>query len=80
MNHADKLNAPVLLAYGASDQRVPLKHGNAFRAALDKNGKTYEWVVYSEEGHGFNKDENVFDFYHRVARFLGNCLQAAPQP
>ena len=73
--HADKLNAPVLLAYGASDQRVPLKHGNAFRAALDKNGKTYEWVVYSEEGHGFNKDENRFDFYRRVDSFMKKYLQ-----
>ena len=71
----DKLKAPVLLAYGASDQRVPLKHGNEFRAALDKSGKTYEWVVYPEEGHGINKDENRFDFYRRVDGFMKRYLQ-----
>jgi dipeptidyl aminopeptidase/acylaminoacyl peptidase len=73
--NADKLKAPVLLAYGGSDNRVPIKHGNEFRAALDKYGKTYEWVVYRDEGHGFNRDENRFDFYRRVDAFLKKYLQ-----
>ena len=73
--NADKLKAPVLLAYGGSDNRVPIRHGNEFRAALDKYGKTYEWVVYRDEGHGFNKDENRFDFYRRVDAFLKKYLQ-----
>jgi dipeptidyl aminopeptidase/acylaminoacyl peptidase len=73
--NADKLKAPVLLAYGGRDQRVPIKHGNEFRAALDKYGKTYEWVEYRDEGHGFNKDENRFDFYRRVDAFLKKQLQ-----
>jgi dipeptidyl aminopeptidase/acylaminoacyl peptidase len=73
--NAEKLKAPVLLAYGASDIRVPLKHGQEFRAALDKYGKTYEWVVYNNEAHGFNKDENRFDFFRRVDAFLKKYLQ-----
>jgi dipeptidyl aminopeptidase/acylaminoacyl peptidase len=73
--NAEKLKAPVLLAYGGRDNRVPMKHGDQFRAALDKSGKTYEWVVYSQEGHGFNKDENRLDFYRRVDAFLKKYLQ-----
>jgi dipeptidyl aminopeptidase/acylaminoacyl peptidase len=73
--NADKLRAPVLLAYGGSDNRVPIRHGNEFRGALDKYGKTYEWVVYRDEGHGFNRDENRFDFYRRVDAFLKKYLQ-----
>ena len=73
--NAEKLKAPVLLAYGGRDQRVPMKHGNEFRAALDRYGKTYEWVEYRDEGHGFNKDENRFDFYRRVDAFLKRYLQ-----
>ena len=73
--NADKLKAPVLLAYGGEDLRVPMKHGDQFRAALDKYGKPYEWVVYRQEGHGFNKDENLFDFYRRVDAFLKKYLQ-----
>ena len=73
--NADKLKAPVLLAYGGRDHRVPIKHGDEFREALDKYGKTYEWVLYSDEAHGFNKDDNRFDFYRRVDAFLKKYLQ-----
>ncbi len=72
--HADRLEAPLLLAYGAADQRVPLTHGNQMRSALDKYRKPYEWVVYDDEGHGFTKDENRYDFYRRVDAFLAKNL------
>lgn len=74
LDNADKVGVPIFLAYGASDRRVPLVHGTDFRAALDRAGKPYEWVVYPDEGHGFVKDENLFDFYGRVDRFLAKYL------
>jgi len=89
LDNADKVGVPVLLGYGASDVRVPLVHGTDFRAALDKYRKPYEWVVYPDEGHGFNKDENRYDLYGRVERFLAKHLggiatskapDALPQP
>ena len=72
---ADKVGVPILLAYGGSDLRVPIAHGNDFRAALDKFHKDYEWIAYAGEGHGLNRDEDVFDFYRRVDRFLAKYLQ-----
>ncbi len=72
--HADRIQAPLLLAYGAADDRVPLIHGTRMRAALDKYSKPYEWVVYDDEWHGFNKDENRYDFYRRVDAFLAKNL------
>jgi dipeptidyl aminopeptidase/acylaminoacyl peptidase len=74
IDNADKAGVPILLAYGASDRRVPLAHGTDFRSALERAHKEYEWVVYAGEGHGFSKDENVFDFYGRVERFLAKHL------
>lgn len=71
---AARLKAPVLLAYGGADQRVPLKQGNALRSALDRYDKTYEWVVYDDEGHGFNDDKNRVDFWRRVDVFLHKYL------
>jgi dipeptidyl aminopeptidase/acylaminoacyl peptidase len=76
LDNADKVGVPLLLAYGGSDVRVPIVHGTDFRAALDKYHKEYEWVQYSIEGHGFNRDEDVFDFYRRVERFLAKYLQS----
>jgi dipeptidyl aminopeptidase/acylaminoacyl peptidase len=78
LDNADKVGVPILLAYGAQDSRVPLVHGTDFRRALDRYGKTYEWVLYEQEGHGFSRDENLYDFYGRVERFLAKYLNANP--
>jgi dipeptidyl aminopeptidase/acylaminoacyl peptidase len=74
LRNAERLKAPVLLAYGGVDQRVPLKDGSALRSALDRHGKKYEWIVYDSEGHGFRDEKNVFDFYRRVDAFLKQHL------
>lgn len=76
--HAERVKAPVLLAMGSSDVRVPQAHGDKFASALRSAGKKVEYVVYSGEGHGFNKDENVFDYYHRLEKFLAENLKPAP--
>ena len=74
---ADKVSAPVLLFFGSDDRRVPLIHGEKFKAALDTHKKPYEWVVYTAEGHGFNKRENRIDYWQRVEIFLGKHLGEA---
>ena len=58
------------MAYGGNDRRVPLIHGEKMRNALRAHDVPVEWVVYGEEGHGFQIEENRFDFYRRVAAFL----------
>ena len=75
LENADKVRVPILLAYGGSDSRVPIAHGTDFRAALEKHHKEFEWVQYNAEGHGFNRDEDVLDFYRRVERFLAKYLK-----
>ena len=75
---AARLKAPVFLAFGGDDQRVPIKNGNALRAALDEHGKKYEWRVYQNEGHGFGAEKNRFDFYRKVDAFLRQNLAPLP--
>ncbi len=70
IRHADRIRAPLLLAYGSSDQRVPLVHGNEMRSALERADKPYEWVVYSDQQHQYFSPENRDDFYRRVDAFL----------
>lgn len=72
--HADKIKAPVLIVHGAGDRRVPIKHAEGMRDALKAAGKEYEWVVYSEEGHGFMKQENRLDRYNKIEAFLRKYL------
>lgn len=73
--NADKIKAPVMLTMGSEDQRVPLIHGTTMRDALEKAGKRVEYVVYNGEAHGFNKAENVTDFYTRLEKFLRENLK-----
>lgn len=66
-----RIHAPVLLAYGAKDQRVPLEHGEKFHDALTKQpGAQSEWIVYDNEGHGWRSMDTRIDFWNRVTRFL----------
>jgi dipeptidyl aminopeptidase/acylaminoacyl peptidase len=77
LEQAAKIRAPVLMAYGANDRRVPLIHGEKMRNALAARGVPVEWVVYADEGHGFLLEAHRFDFYRRVADFLERNLREA---
>jgi dipeptidyl aminopeptidase/acylaminoacyl peptidase len=74
LENAAKIRAPVLMAYGAQDVRVPIVHGEKMRDALKAQGTPVEWVTYSDEGHGFGNEKNRYDFYGRVATFLAEQL------
>ncbi len=72
--NADKIKMPVFMAYGGEDRRVPIIHGERMRDALEKLGKPYEWMVKSNEGHGYAKLENRVEFYTRLEAFLKKSL------
>ncbi len=74
LENAAKIKAPVLMAYGVQDRRVPLVHGEKMRDALKAQGTSVEWVVYDDEAHGFMSEKNRYDFYDRVAKFLAQHL------
>lgn len=69
-----EIKAPVMLAYGGADRRVPLANGTRMHQALKDAGKTVEYVVYPEEGHGFRAEANVRDFWTRVEAFLATHM------
>jgi dipeptidyl aminopeptidase/acylaminoacyl peptidase len=43
--------------------------------ALKKRGVTVEYMVKDNEGHGFANEENRFDFYQSMEKFLGQHLK-----
>lgn len=72
-----RIHAPLLLAYGGKDVRVPIIHGETFRDAMAKvPGSSVEWIVYDKEGHGWRKEENQVDFWTHVEKFLATQLAA----
>jgi dienelactone hydrolase len=77
VHQAARIKAPLLLAYGAEDLRVPKDHGRRLRDALTKAGNPPEYVEYENEGHGWQQMSTRLDFAKRVESFLGKHLQPA---
>lgn len=76
--NAAKLTQPILMAYGADDRRVPIVQGTAFYDAVSSHNKNVEWIVYSEEGHGWRHEGDNVDFWNHVEKFLDKNLKNAP--
>ena len=72
--HADNIRAPLLIAQGAQDPRVNINESDQMVAALKKHGIAVEYLVKDNEGHGFANEENRFEFYEAMEKFLKKHL------
>lgn len=75
VKQAARIQAPLLLAYGEADRRVPLVHGERLRKALREAGHEPTWITYPGEGHGFAALRNRVDFAQRLEAFLAKHLK-----
>jgi len=73
-NHADKIKVPVFMAYGQRDPRVHIDHAKLMEKEMQKHGVEYELMIKKDEGHGYAKQENQYDFYGRMESFLAENL------
>lgn len=74
IDNADKIKAPVLMAYGSEDYRVPLIHGEKMRDKLLAQGNTVEWMVMVGEGHGWRKESNNILWGEKVLSFINRYI------
>jgi len=73
---ASRIKAPVFMAYGAADRRVPIEHGQRMKSALESAGnKPAVWIVADGEGHGFRDPKNVKMVYEAMEKFLAENLK-----
>lgn len=72
--HLDKFNVPVLIAHGEDDPRVPYENATDLRAALEKEGKPFQWLSKPKEGHGFYTEADRADMYQHMQAFLAKYL------
>ena len=73
--HVDKIKVPLLVAQGANDPRVNINESNQIVEALRSRGVEVEYMVKNNEGHGFHNEENRFDFYRAMEKFLAQHLK-----
>ncbi len=74
--HAENIRVPLFIAQGANDPRVNKAESDQMVEALRQRGVEVEYMVKDNEGHGFHNQENRFDFYRAMERFLAKHLQA----
>jgi len=72
--HVDKIKVPLFIAQGANDPRVNKAESDQVVEALKKRGVKVEYMVKDNEGHGFHNEENQFEFYGAMEKFLATHL------
>ena len=77
LQQAARITQPLLLGYGGADHRVPASQGRLFYQAVSKTNPHVEWVLYSEEGHGWALQKNNVDFWSRAEKLLARSIGAA---
>ena len=68
--HIDKIKVPLFIAQGANDPRVKKSESDQIIEALKSVGIDVPYMVKDNEGHGFYNQENEFDFYREMEKFL----------
>jgi dipeptidyl aminopeptidase/acylaminoacyl peptidase len=66
----ENIQVPLLIAHGERDERVSPKQSEQLVTELRRLGKTFEYVTYPTEAHGFLRAGPELDFYRRMERFL----------
>lgn len=76
----DRIQKPLLIAQGANDPRVKQAESDQIVEAMRQAGKPVEYVLYSDEGHGFARPENRLHFYAVAEEFLSKYLGGRCEP
>ena len=74
-----KIKKPLIVFQGANDVRVLKVESDEIAEGVKKNGVPVEYVVYPNEGHGFQKRENQITTSKKTLEFLDKYLRPKVQ-
>jgi dipeptidyl aminopeptidase/acylaminoacyl peptidase len=72
--HVDKIKAPLFVVQGRNDPRVNVDESDQMVEAMRNRGVEIQYLVKDDEGHGFRNEENRFEFYREMEKFLKTQL------
>ncbi len=76
IHKAHLIRTPLLVFQGDHDVRVPPEESEQIVETVRRSEGVVEYVVYPEEGHGFQKLPHRMDLARRVVDFVGHYLGA----
>lgn len=77
--HAKNIVRPLLVVQGANDPRVLQSESDEIVAAARENGVPVEYVLFPDEGHGFQSKKNRIAASDAYVKFLDQHLKQ-PRP
>lgn len=80
LTHVDAIKKPLLIGQGANDPRVKQAEADQIVKAMQAKNIPVTYVLFPDEGHGFQRPENSKAFNAVTEGFLGQCLGGRVQP
>jgi len=75
--HAEQIKKPLLVVQGKNDPRVLKVESDEIVAAVKRNGVPVEYLVFDDEGHGFQKQKNTIAAQEAYLKFLDTHLRGS---
>ena len=72
--HTNNIVKPLMVLQGSNDPRVLQIESDEIVKAVQENGIPVEYVLFSDEGHGFRKMENEIIAYKKIVLFLDKYM------
>lgn len=77
LTRADQIKRPLLIGQGANDPRVKQAESDQIVDAMRAKNIPVTYVLFPDEGHGFQRPENSKAFNAVAEGFLAQCLWVA---
>ncbi|MGH2461456.1 MAG: alpha/beta fold hydrolase [Chloroflexota bacterium] len=75
-SHLHRVTAPLFVAHGENDIRVPISETEQVVAALRSRGVPVDFVRLPDEGHGIVRLDNKLKVYPAIAAFLDRYVKS----
>jgi len=80
IHKVDRIKKPMLIFHGANDVRCKVAESDTIVAAMQAKGIPVTYVVYPDEGHGFQKPPNRLSYVAIAEAFFARHLGGACEP
>jgi dipeptidyl aminopeptidase/acylaminoacyl peptidase len=80
LNHTANIKKPLLIGQGANDPRVKQAESDQIVKAMQAKNIPVTYVLFPDEGHGFQRPENSQSFFAVTDLFLGQHLGGRSEP
>jgi dipeptidyl aminopeptidase/acylaminoacyl peptidase len=80
LHRAGDITKPMLIGHGANDVRCKVAESDTIVAAMQARNIPVSYVVYPDEGHGFQKPPNRLSYIAMTEAFFARHLGGAFEP